>query len=112
MTMLVRGWFDDDGGLSHAVDRAEPNKSLCGKPSPFIRDDIDDSWATAPFPRCQRCQQAGAALLPPGINTSIINIQGNVNNSTIQNASPEAHQSTSINDTGTTSSDGSHRSRE
>jgi predicted nucleotide-binding protein len=55
---LTRGWFDDDSGISHAVDSSHPDRSLCGKLNPFRRQDIREPWITAPSPRCQRCERA------------------------------------------------------
>jgi hypothetical protein len=59
MPGLIRGWFGDDGGISHAVDPANPDVTLCDKTGPFTRDDIADPWTVAPTPRCQRCENAG-----------------------------------------------------
>jgi hypothetical protein len=96
----VRGWFGDDGGLSHAVDPNRLNITLCGKPEPFTRPDIDDPWITAPTPRCQRCQQAFASRAQTGQSSghsasSIVIFHGDVINSPIQNGSPGAQQEVS-----------------
>ena len=61
MADLVRGWFDSDGGISHAVDPDNPGESLCRMTGPHTRKDSDDRWANAPIPRCQRCEQAALA---------------------------------------------------
>jgi hypothetical protein len=51
---LFRGWFADDGGISHAVAETDTSKSLCDKPSPSLRPE-SGHWETSPSPRCQRC---------------------------------------------------------
>ena len=60
MADLVRRWFEDDGGIAHAVDPAEPDVTLCGKPGPSLSGQAGDTWAIAPGPRCQRCVAAAA----------------------------------------------------
>jgi hypothetical protein len=40
--MLIRGWFEDDGGISHAVVHDRREASLCGKPDPSTYEGISD----------------------------------------------------------------------
>jgi hypothetical protein len=58
MAALVRGWLESDGGISHAVEPANPGRTLCNEPDPNMRNDPADSWAAAPSPRCARCEEA------------------------------------------------------
>ena len=67
MAGLARGWFESDGGLSHAVDPDKPSESLCGMADPYTRNDPDDSWADAPAPRCQRCEGAASRRQQAGV---------------------------------------------
>ena len=65
MTQLIRGWFEDDGGISHAVAYGRRDVSLCGKPNPSTRDDYYDAWETTPQPRCKRCEQLAWVVPEP-----------------------------------------------
>jgi hypothetical protein len=41
-----------DGGFSHAVSADDRNKTICGESGPDV---TDQTWVSAPAPRCQRC---------------------------------------------------------
>jgi hypothetical protein len=52
----------NDGGYSHAVDTDEGNRTLCGETDPSLGAHGYLPWASAPQPKCERCNSKAAQL--------------------------------------------------